>query len=70
MSDANPTGGWRSMASAPRDGTRVLVTIRSVEQGLPTSTWPTGRRPIRTCPKAGVPPIRIPAASSPMPIPR
>ena len=25
--------GWRAMGSAPRDGTRVLVTIRSVEQG-------------------------------------
>ncbi len=24
---------WRNMASAPKDGTRVLVTIRSVEQG-------------------------------------
>ena len=24
---------WRHMSSAPRDGSRVLVTIRSVEQG-------------------------------------
>ena len=24
---------WRSMATAPKDGTRVLVTVRSVEQG-------------------------------------
>jgi hypothetical protein len=24
---------WRNMASAPRDGRRVLVTTRSVEQG-------------------------------------
>jgi hypothetical protein len=24
---------WRNMASAPRDGTRILVTVRPVEQG-------------------------------------
>ena len=24
---------WRRMASAPRDGTRILVTVRPVEQG-------------------------------------
>ena len=24
---------WRHMASAPRDGSRVLVTVRSAEQG-------------------------------------
>lgn len=24
---------WRSMTSAPRDGSRILVTVRSVEQG-------------------------------------
>ena len=24
---------WKPMASAPRDGTRILVTVRSVEQG-------------------------------------
>jgi hypothetical protein len=24
---------WRHMSSAPRDGSRVLVTVRSVEQG-------------------------------------
>lgn len=33
MVETNATGGWRGMASAPRDGTRVLITIRSVEQG-------------------------------------
>ena len=26
-------GDWRSMESAPRDGTRVLVAIRPTEQG-------------------------------------
>ena len=26
-------GEWRDMASAPRDGTKVLVEIRSTEQG-------------------------------------
>jgi hypothetical protein len=25
--------GWRHMSSAPKDGTRVLVTVRSSEQG-------------------------------------
>ena len=25
--------GWRPMRTAPRDGTRILVTVRSVEQG-------------------------------------
>lgn len=30
MSEPNP---WRSMTTAPKDGTRVLVTVRSVEQG-------------------------------------
>lgn len=24
---------WRQMSSAPRDGTRILVTVRPVEQG-------------------------------------
>ena len=24
---------WRHMATAPRDGSRILVTVRSVEQG-------------------------------------
>ena len=24
---------WRHMATAPKDGTRILVTVRSVEQG-------------------------------------
>lgn len=24
---------WRSMASAPKDGTRILVTVRQAEQG-------------------------------------
>ena len=27
------TGGWRSMTSAPRDGSRILVTVRETEQG-------------------------------------
>jgi len=27
------TGGWRPMASAPRDGSRILVTTRPAEQG-------------------------------------
>ena len=26
-------GGWRDMASAPRDGTKVLVAVRESEQG-------------------------------------
>ena len=26
-------GVWRHMSTAPKDGTRVLVTVRSVEQG-------------------------------------
>ncbi|MBN9232484.1 MULTISPECIES: hypothetical protein [Phyllobacteriaceae] len=25
--------GWRHMSSAPRDGSRILVTVRSSEQG-------------------------------------
>lgn len=25
--------GWRHMASAPKDGSRILVTVRPVEQG-------------------------------------
>ncbi|WP_307234999.1 hypothetical protein [Pararhizobium capsulatum] len=29
----NETGSWRSMAKAPKDGSRILVTIRSSEQG-------------------------------------
>ncbi|MER2536487.1 MAG: hypothetical protein ABTQ31_15140 [Rhizobiaceae bacterium] len=28
-----PEPRWRSMAGAPRDGCRILVTVRSVEQG-------------------------------------
>jgi hypothetical protein len=32
MSDVG-FGDWRPMASAPRDGTRVLVAIRPTEQG-------------------------------------
>lgn len=32
MSDSL-SGEWRSMASAPRDGTRILVAIRATEQG-------------------------------------
>ncbi len=27
------TTGWRRMHSAPRDGTRILVTVRDSEQG-------------------------------------
>jgi hypothetical protein len=27
------TAGWRHMANAPRDGSRILVTVRSSEQG-------------------------------------
>ncbi|MBZ9841129.1 hypothetical protein [Mesorhizobium sp. CA5] len=27
------TEQWRNMASAPRDGSRILVTVRSSEQG-------------------------------------
>jgi hypothetical protein len=27
------TNGWKPMSTAPQDGTRVLVTVRSVEQG-------------------------------------
>ena len=30
MDEPNP---WRPMSSAPKDGSRILVTIRSVEQG-------------------------------------
>ncbi|MBO6717589.1 MAG: hypothetical protein JJ913_06480 [Rhizobiaceae bacterium] len=30
MADSN---GWQPMSDAPQDGTRVLVTVRSVEQG-------------------------------------
>ncbi|PZO81302.1 MAG: hypothetical protein DI629_04665 [Mesorhizobium amorphae] len=29
------TGGWRNMASAPKDGTRILATVRNAEQGGP-----------------------------------
>ncbi len=31
--DAGEFGEWRPMASAPRDGSRVLVAIRGTEQG-------------------------------------
>ena len=30
MDESNP---WRHMSSAPKDGSRILVTIRPVEQG-------------------------------------
>lgn len=30
---ANEADHWRPMASAPRDGSRVLATVRSAEQG-------------------------------------
>ena len=33
MNEASNTGQWRSMTTAPKDGTRVLITVRSVEQG-------------------------------------
>ena len=33
MSQASQFGEWRPMASAPRDGTRLLVAIRASEQG-------------------------------------
>jgi hypothetical protein len=29
----NEPDRWRHMSSAPRDGTRILVTVRPVEQG-------------------------------------
>ena len=32
MSDATPSE-WQRMAKAPKDGTRILVSIRSTEQG-------------------------------------
>lgn len=30
---ASESDGWRAMTDAPRDGTRILVTVRSTEQG-------------------------------------
>ncbi|WCK79820.1 hypothetical protein [Agrobacterium fabrum] len=38
---------WRHMASAPKDGTRILVTIRSSEQGpaqVDLVYWSNGNR--------------------------
>ena len=38
---------WRSMASAPQDGTRVLVTVRASEQGeasVDTAYWARSAR--------------------------
>ncbi|MET3857951.1 MULTISPECIES: hypothetical protein [unclassified Rhizobium] len=38
---------WRHMASAPRDGSRILVTIRAVEQGpaeVDLAYWSNGDR--------------------------
>lgn len=39
--------GWRRMGSAPRDGTRILVTVRPSEQGpaaVDTAYWEAGSR--------------------------
>ncbi|MFD2237009.1 hypothetical protein [Aureimonas populi] len=36
---------WRDLASAPRDGTRILVTLRATEQGpatVDTAYWARG----------------------------
>ncbi len=36
---------WRSMRTAPRDGTRILVTVRATEQGeaeVDVVKWATG----------------------------
>lgn len=38
---------WRQMASAPRDGSRILVTVRSSEQGpaeVDVAYWSHGDR--------------------------
>lgn len=38
---------WRHMASAPRDGSRILVTVRSSEQGpaeVDVAYWSNGDR--------------------------
>ena len=39
---------WRHMATAPRDGSRILVTVRSVEQGpaeVDVAYWARGDQP-------------------------
>jgi len=41
------SGQWRPMPSAPRDGTRILVTVRPVEQGpaeVDVAYWARGDR--------------------------
>ena len=38
---------WRQMATAPRDGSRILVTVRSAEQGpaeVDVAYWANGDR--------------------------
>jgi hypothetical protein len=58
---------WRQMASAPKDGRRILVTIRPSKQGpaeVDLAYWSNGDQ---FGPKVGAPLIRHPAVSSNMP---
>ena len=45
-------GEWRTMASAPRDGSRLLVVIRASEQGaadVDVVRWAKSRRSVEPC---------------------
>lgn len=47
MSHEDESIRWRSMAFAPKDGTRVLVTVRASEQGeasVDTAYWARSAR--------------------------
>lgn len=55
---------WRHMASAPKDGSRILVTIRPSEQGAQKLISYIGRMAISSVQMAGAPLIPRPAASS------
>ena len=60
---------WRHMGTAPRDGSRILVTVRSVEQGpaeVDVAYWARADQHAIEGWRAADP---IPAASFPMPSP-
>ena len=60
---------WRHMRNAPRDGSRILVTIRPTEQGpgaVDLAYWSNGDQ---FGGEAGALLIPLPAASSNMPNP-
>lgn len=49
---ANDAPGWRPMASAPKDGTRIIVVIKSSDQGgseVDVVRWSQPRRGADAC---------------------